>query len=171
MVAILHHFHAPLNWKSEQWKCLFLFSFLRFFCCIFYIRFPSPLCKVSDQAEINNREKKKKKRYISLRCCKRTEGAKTKLSFCWPLRIREWFVSLSLHSHYSITTSRDTHTLLLQQEPEQPLQALHEINLERGKVMNAVTFSGVTSPHTHCIGEAFKSYVSFWTKITLQAES
>lgn len=58
MVAILHQFHAPLNWKSEQWKCLFLFSFLRFFCCIFYIRFPSPLCKVSDQAEINNREKK-----------------------------------------------------------------------------------------------------------------
>lgn len=65
MVAILHHnFYAPLNWKSEQWKCLFLFSFLRLFFCIFYIRFPSPLCKVSDQAEINNRKKKTKKKYI-----------------------------------------------------------------------------------------------------------
>lgn len=143
----------------------FLIFFSKIFCCIFYIRFPNPLCKVSDQVEINNRKNTKK----NLRCFKRTEGAKTKLSFCLPLKIKEWFVPLSLHSHYSmsVTTSRDTYTLLPQREPEQPLRALYEINLERGKVMNAVTFSDVTYPHTHCIGETFKSYVSFWTKITL----
>lgn len=148
-------------------------SFLIFFSKTFsaFSTSGSPVLCVRYQTKqkLTTGKKRPKKKY--LRCCKRTEGAKTKLSFCWPLRIREWFVSLPLHSHYSITTSRDTHTLLLQQELEQPLQALHEINLERGKVMNAVTFSGVTSPHTHCISEAFKSYVSFWTKITLQAES